>query len=137
MNDEADDEAPDGGAMAELLRERHGVDPRVGLEISVEADARRPRVLATLDRPATGARARTRIAISIGFASGPKGGDRWPVTIDAADALVGQLVESDYAYRDLPTGDDVGFGDAIFVVRVEASYPDLEAAADQLLGRSS
>lgn len=125
-------EAPDATAVAALLTERWlGGDATLSAVDSLRDG--RPTFRLTLERGARGAR--QRLTIELTHLRGAKPGEAWAELVDALDALLGQLVESGFAYRDLPVGSDVGFGDAVYRVDVSAARPELEAEADRLLGR--
>jgi len=126
-------QAPEPTALAALLRERWIKDPRI--DITVEDDYRdeRPRLIVRIDRPGSARRPRERIQVDITHLRGAAPGHAWPELVDATDAPVGQLAESDYAYRDLPVGSDVVFGDGVYWVEVVTTRPDLEAEAEKWL----
>lgn len=126
-------EAPDADDVEELLRERHGVPVDQRLKVEVSRREGRPRLILRLDRPARATRPIERYVLDV---SHLRQGQRpaWDLVLDATDALLGTLLESGYAYRDLPTGSDVEFEDAVFWVEAECLRPDLEREADQLLG---
>jgi hypothetical protein len=128
--------APDPEAMVELLRERYRIDARVSLAIEVRPGSA-PHLSIRVERTPRGERSRVRIVLDVrregGKVAARASEEAWAETVDAADALVGQLIESDFAYRALPTGEELEFGAAKFTVQVDASRPELEAVADDLL----
>jgi hypothetical protein len=125
-----DQEPPDPRAIEELLAERYPIPPKVRLAVGADLHQGRPRLVVSLERVRAAGPERIRLEVLH-----QQGGDsRWDATLDAFDALVGTLLEGDFAYRDLPTGDGVVHGDATFTVHVEAERPDLDRAADRLLG---
>lgn len=129
-------QAPDPTAIAALLRERWTVPATVGLTVEDSQREGRPRLIVRIDR-ATKARAgRERIELDVTHLRGGDPGRAWDLLADAVDALVGSLVESDYAHRDVPTGSDVEHEDSVLWVEVTATRPDLEAQAEAWLRKS-
>lgn len=126
-------EAPDADDVEGLLRERHGVPADQPLKVELGLREGRPRLILRLDRPARATRPIERYLLDV---SHLRQGERpaWDLVLDATDALLGTLLESGYAYRELPTGSDVEYEGAVFWVEAECLRPDLERAADQLLG---
>jgi hypothetical protein len=118
--------APDVDDIAELLKERHRLKKGDVLRVSAEA-APLPQLELALDS------GRDRYTIGVGYLRGANGRDPWMLLADALDSLLGMLLESERAYRDLPAGDDVSFDGAFFRVAVERTVPDLDARADRML----
>lgn len=118
-------EAPIPDVMAALLAERHPLGPGERFDVDV------------LDRGLGCAlvAARHVVRIQIRYESGACSRDPWELLVDALDALVGQLVESDGDYRRLPIGQGVQFEGAFFSVDVEKDVPELRDLADRWLKR--
>lgn len=128
------EEAPDPDYAAELLRERHLIPARFAVLVSFpESEKEHPHVQVCIDRPKEGRRPLERFILEIKHQEGGPEKERWPLTMNAADALVGTLVESDYAHRDLPAGDGLEFEGVQFGVLVSCVRPELEAEADRWL----
>lgn len=128
------EEAPDPEYAAELLKERHLIPARFDLEVSFpESEKEHPHVRVSIDRPAEGRRPLERFVLDVKHQEGGPASERWSLTMNAADALVGTLVESEYAHRDLPAGDGLEFDGVQFGVLVSCARPDLDAAADRWL----
>ncbi len=121
------DEAPDADLIAELLTERYPIEK--GERLRVEIDEPEHAALLTLDTE------RRLYRIRVEYLRGAKDRDPWLLIVDAVDSLFGTLIESNRAYRDLPTGDDVEFDGAFFRVRVEHEMPEMDRIADQILKR--
>ena len=117
-------------AIAALLRERFELDPSftVAVEGTSELGAR-----LCIERPKGSGGRPDRFEISITHERGGRKDSRRDLLIDAIDALLGSLVESDFAHRSLPTGEGVHFREASFTVEVAYTRVDLESAADELL----
>jgi hypothetical protein len=133
MSGSGDDEGadpgvpPDAPAIAELLVERYSIPATDRLSVEVIDDPESPGLALTLER------GKDRYQIRIEYLRGRAGRDVWMLLADALDALFGTLIESDRAYRDLPTGSDVEFVGAFFRVDVQRTIPELIARADHLL----
>ncbi len=126
--------APDPEYAAELLKERHQIPSRFEVALSYpDPDPEHPQVQLFIDRPKEARRPLERYILEVKHLEGGPDKDRWPVTMNALDALVGMLVENDYAHRDLPSGDGLEFEEAQFGVLVSCIRPDLEAEADRWL----
>lgn len=124
---------PDDDALAELLGERYSLE-QIAIDAKIRND--RPCLVASIDRRRGPKKERRRYVITVTHVDGGEPDVGWDLVVDALDALVGTLVESDYAHRDLPAGDGVSFQDGVFSVQVEALRPDLEAEAARILGAS-
>lgn len=129
-------QAPETTAIAALLRERWTIPLAFLLRVEDSRRDGRPRLIVRIDRPPQGRRPHERIDLDVTHLRGGPPTAAWDVLVDAVDALVGMLVEADYAHRDLPTGSDVEHGDSVYWVEVECVRPDLEARALELLSRS-
>jgi hypothetical protein len=118
-------EAPDEELIVELLAERYPIAK--GERVSVEVDAEERSVaLALLD-------GKNVYRIRVEYLRGAGSRDPWSLLVDALDSLFGTLIESNRAYRVLPSGDDVEFADAFLRVTVERAVPDLDRMAKQIL----
>lgn len=111
--------------VARLLGERWSVPAEDTLTVDVDPAAGELRAHWT--------RGRARIELDVRYTDGPDGAEPWMMVVDALDALVGQLAESDLDHRALPRGEGVDFQGARFEVRVERRVPELERLADQLI----
>ncbi len=130
--------APDPEYAAEILKERYAIPSRFVLELSYpELDPEHPHLKLQIDQPAESRRPKERYIIELRHLEGGPDKDRWPVTMNALDALLGALVESGYAHRDMPSGEGLEFEEALFGVEVSCVRPDLEAEADRLLAAAS
>jgi hypothetical protein len=130
-------ERPDAEDLVALLVERHGFSSAVTLDAALAERDGRPRITLRLVRPADGPRGRMRYVLDLTHLRGGARSEAWANLVDALDALVGQLVETGWAHRELPVGDDVQYGDSTFLVSVEMERPELDAIADHLLGGRS
>lgn len=108
--------------VARLLRERWGIDAR-RLEVETLPDG----LGVSIDE------GRSVFGIRVRYRSGAPDGDPWMLCADALDALVGTLVENDWGHRELPAGEGVAFGGALFAVDVTRSVPELQKVADRIL----
>jgi hypothetical protein len=118
-------EPPSGEMIAELLVERFPIGEGESLSVDVSEEDRS--IALEMNTP------RHRYRIRLDYLRGAGSRDPWFVMVDALDALFGTFIESDRAYRDLPTGEDVEFEDAVFRVRVEHDMPEMDRIADQVL----
>lgn len=116
-------EAPVPDVLAALLAERYPLEE----EERFEAEVRERGLACTLRAP------HHAIRIQIDYAAGARSRDPWVLLVDALDALVGQLIESGRAHRELPTGTGVEYEGAQFRVLVEKEVPELGALADRWL----
>ncbi len=129
-------QAPDPTAVAALLRERWSIPPAVRLTVEDSQREGRPRLIVRVDRPTKARGGGERIELDVTHLRGGDPSRAWDLLADAVDALVGTLVESDYAHRDLPTGSDVEHEGSVLWVDVTASRPDLEAQAEDWLRKN-
>ena len=130
--------APDPEYAAEILRERYAIPDKFSMELSYpDLDPEHPHLELHIDKPAESKRPKERYIIELRHLEGGPDKDRWPVTMNALDALLGSLVESGYAHRDLPMGEGLEFEEALFAVEVSCVRPDLEAEADRLLAAAA
>jgi hypothetical protein len=119
---------PDPEEIAELIAERYGVEPPGNLSGAVKGDC--------LEMRLTHAPREYRILVEY-MEGASEEEDPWHLMAVAADALIGMLIESGFAYRELPIGRGIQFENALFAVEVECTRPDLVAQADALLSRVS
>lgn len=126
---------PDPTSVAALLRERWSVPPSADLTVQEREREGRPRLVVRLERARR--RGVDRIELDVTHLRGGAPDQVWDRLVDAVDALVGSLVESGYAYRELPTGSDVEYEGSVLWVEVTRARPDLEAQADALLTEPS
>ncbi|MBI2376291.1 MAG: hypothetical protein HYV07_20015 [Deltaproteobacteria bacterium] len=134
---------PEPVELAFALRLRYQLDPAIKIDVLLGGTKGAPETTVKIEAPGRGGRAqggRELYVLKIGFErwsvapSGERARDEFEATNEAADALVGQLVESGFAYRELPGGSGVAHAEGLFSVLVEHEKPDLEAWADELLG---
>lgn len=122
---------PDGFQIAQSLVERHSLSKRDQLEVTASIDqAQSPTLKLNLTRRASKFLPREEYEIEI--AQNNKT-ESWDGIIDALDALLAGLVESDFNHRALPVGHDMAYGQDLFDVRSAYLRPELETAADQIL----
>lgn len=126
--------APEPTAVAALLRERWNIPASVAIAVEDSTRDRRPRLIVRLDRIAR--RGLVRVVLDVTHLRGGDPDRAWDLLLDAVDALVGTLVENDYAHRDLPTGSDVEHDGSVLWVDVVGARPDLEAQADHILEKN-
>lgn len=115
--------------VIQLLRQRYPLHPDD--ELSLTFDAKYPDLTLKLENP------RHRYSFRVAHRSGAPAEDPWQLTLDAADALFGQFLESGRDYRNLPSGPDLAFQNARFFVEVSHVMPEMERLADQLLKTQS
>jgi hypothetical protein len=140
MEQQPEQDRPDAELVADLLRERHELDPR--FRVSAAVGWRKdvgPEISLSIDRPAQGRLAADRYEIDMVHLGGraTEEVDRWSALVDALDAVVGSLVELRWAHRELPAGPDVEYAGEHFDLSVAYVRPDVEAKADALLGPSA
>src|SRR5688572_1838702 len=127
MSHQDEDDAPEGQQIAALLRERYSIDKTFPIDVAVREGKRALRV--QIERPARGGRMRDRFIIDVTDVNDAG----WSLLVDAADALVGMLIEAGWSHREVPVGPDLTFADGTFEVEVEYTRPDLDRQADDML----
>lgn len=123
--------APDPTSVAALLRERWSIPAPADLTVEEREREGRPRLVVRIERARR--QGTDRIELDVTHLRGGEPAKVWDHLVDAVDALVGTLVESGYAYRELPTGSDVEYEGSVLWVEVTRARPDLEAQANAIL----
>jgi len=124
-----DDDAPAWGdppvpdVVTALLAERYPLEP--GERFDVDVHERGLSVAIVAPHHAI------RLGLTYMAGAGPR--DPWDVVVDAADALVGELLEGGRDHRRLPQGEGVLYEGARLTVRIEKDVPELSDLADRWL----
>lgn len=124
---------PDSAVIMSLLTTRYPIERTARLQLALTIDdegARRATL--SIDRTKTSTRPAERYGLVVRHTRGGEPG--WDLLVDALDALLGMLVESDFAHRELPAGEGVEFQGGEFFVDATYVRPDVERQADTFLG---
>ena len=121
-------EPPSEEMIAELLEERFPIEKGERLSVSIDPEEH--------DVTLTMIAGRHRYVFRVAYLRAAGSRDPWFLMIDALDNMFGTFIESNRAYRELPSGTDVEFDGAFFRVTVEHTMPEMERIADQILKRN-
>ena len=116
---------PDEEMIAELLVERFPIAK--GERVTVHIDEEGHAVGLTMTS------GKNVYRIRVDYVRGAGSRDPWFLLVDALDNLFGTFIESNRAYRELPSGVDIEFEGAFFRVTVERDVPELDRIAKQIL----